>query len=149
MSRPVSVQRRAPYARERVIAAKRAELVAEGRSVEAFDVVTSELRAQERRMMAGMSEWATLVVDSWYQEHRVALAGLPAAVERRLLVEAVVAYLYGYGLVEPVEAVEPAEHRLEFAEAVPEHLHPDVVSVAEAFQALWKGGGAPASPHPA
>lgn len=143
---PVPVYKRAPWARERAIAAKRAEMVAGGSTadaVAAFDAVTVELRAQERVMLAGMAEWATLVVDSWARDHAAELARLPAAVERRLLVEAVVAYLYGFGLVEPVPPVEPSEdsggHPVEFVEAVPAHLHPDVASVAEAFQALWSG----------
>ncbi len=133
----IPVQKRAPYAREAALAVKRAALVAEGRPTAGFDAVTAELREQERRMVAGMSQWASLVVATWAREHAAELAVLPSVVRERLLIEAVVAYLYGYGLVEPAPPDEEAGlHPLDFGEAVPAHLHPDVAGAAAAFQRI-------------
>ncbi len=133
----IPVVNRPPYEREQALAAKRAELVAAGLPLNGFDAVLGELREQEQKMLAGLSEWATLVVASFATEHGEELRMLPAAVQQGLIVRATVAYLYGYGLMTPaVKTGEDAWHPLSWRDAVPEHLRPDVGQAVRGYERL-------------
>ncbi len=139
---PVPVVKRAPREREQVLAAKRAELVASGSvSLAGFDAVRDELRGQERRTLDGLARQAGLVVASWCSEHAEDLSLLPATISQGLIVRATVAYLYGYGLMKPVEGDQADWHVLEWKDAVPEHLWPDVEQALRGYSRMLSALG--------
>lgn len=136
-SAAVPVHERPPYEREWVIAEKRAEWVAAGRPVEGSDAVTAEMREQERKMLDGLSQWATLVVASFCAEHAETLALLPTAVSQGLIVRATVAYLYGYGLMVPAPPDgTDSWHPMSWQAAIPEHLWPDAEEARRGYERL-------------
>lgn len=133
---PIRLVKRPPYEREQVLAAKRAELVAAGLPLNGFDAVLAELRRQGQMTLAGLAKGAELVVASFCAEYAEQLSLLPAAISQGLIVRATVAYLYGYGVMTPIQEAELGWHPLEWKDAVPEHLRPDVEQAMRGYSRM-------------
>lgn len=133
-------EQRSPFVWAQVIAAERAELVAAGSPaamVVAFDAVVAELRRQEQRILDGLAQATTLVVDAWCREHAEALQTMPAMFVQGLIVRAAVAYVYGHGVMTPAPVDGAAGGGpLSLREAVPEHLWPDVRGAVAGYERL-------------
>ncbi len=126
----MAIEKWSPYERERWLAGR----LASGEDPKLVDAAREVLGSGDREVLAGLCQWSRLVVDSFRSEHAAALAALPPAVAAGLIVEATVAYLFGYGLMVPAPAGGPGWHPREWRDAVPEHLHPDVDGAVAAHQ---------------
>lgn len=133
---PVLLSRRSPYEREQYLVDKERERREAGQPTDIITAVREVLAVEDRQIVAGLGQWARRIVDSFCSEYRRELGELPSAIAQGLIVEATVAYLYGYGLVRPTEPGEAGLHPLEWRVAIPRHLHPDMAGAVAAYDRM-------------
>ncbi len=126
----VPVETRSPFERERWFA----DRLAAGEDPGVVDAAREALGAADKQVVVRIGAWAFLIVDSFRSTYAAELKELPAAVATRLLMEATIAYLYGFGVMVPAPSSGPGWHPLEWADAVPEHLRPDVAGAVAAHR---------------
>lgn len=140
--------RRSPIERERYLGAQEAGRREAGQPVDVVLAARETLAEMDRQTQAGLAQWARRVVGSFCSEHREELAALPAAIAQGLVVEVTVAYLFGYGLMTPAPAGEADWHPIDWREAIPVHLHPDVAGAVASHERMLAALPQPDHGHP-